>query len=135
ILKSATIKLQSRVQYSRTQNHDRSSTSGIILSQDIRYIKKRFQVDYRFAIFETDDYENRQYIYVKDVRYAFSIPAHQNKGIRTYIMVKTKPLKMVTIYVKWSQFYYFGVTEIGSGNSKIKGNRRSDLKVQLIWDL
>ena len=124
---------RTRIQYSMSQKNGRSK--GVLLAQDFRYKLKKICLDYRFAIFETDDFDTRQYLYEKDVRYAFSIPAYQGQGIRTYFLLQYKLLPQVITYIKWSQFSYFNLDNVGSGLDQIEGNKRSNIRIQLLWKM
>ncbi|HYX08213.1 MAG TPA: hypothetical protein VE912_15890, partial [Bacteroidales bacterium] len=107
--------------------------SGYLAYQDLRYSCTKFPAEIigRFAVFETDGYYSRIYAYENDVLYAFSIPAFQDKGMRTYLLVKLSPLKSVDMWLRLSQTWYSNKNEIGSGPAAITGSSKSEVKVEM----
>jgi len=88
--------------------------------------------DKGFIVFDTDDFENRQYVYEKDVLYAFSIPAYQNTGSRSYALLQYKFSKKLQIWARYAQFRYVDQFTVGTGNEEIEGNTRSEVKFQMM---
>ena len=70
------VSLKTRAQFSEFL-FDGDYSNGMALIQDINFDFGRFRLSTRYSIFDTDNFENRQYVYEKDVLYAFSIPAYQ----------------------------------------------------------
>lgn len=131
---SKNFNLRSRVQSSSYRlNGVRSS--GFILAQDFSYDIKKFTFSTRYALFETDDYQTRQYAHEKDVLYAFSIPAYYGRGARTYFLVRYKFSKKLNVWFRYAKTQYNDRDEIGSGLEKIEGNTKTDLKVQMLYKL
>lgn len=106
-------------------------TKGYALVQDLVYEKGKFTISTRYAVFQTDDFETRQYVYEKDVLYAFSFPAYFGRGTRYYAMVRYSASRRLDFWIRWSRTTYRDRDEIGSGLELIEGNTRSDIKVQL----
>lgn len=126
------LRLQSRVQGSR-YFYNGVTTKGFALAQDISWGYKQLRISGRLALFDTDDYQNRQYIYEKDVLWAFSIPAYNGKGIRNYLLLQYKISRQVTVWLRWSRSLYTDRTEISSGNEKIDGSQINQIKTQIRW--
>lgn len=122
--------LKSRVQYSNYTLAD-EYTEGVAFVQDFNVEYGRFRLSSRFALFDTDDYENRQYVYERDVLYAFSIPAYNGLGIRNYLLLQYKPSRKFNVWIRYARFNFRNVDEIGSGLNAIEGNTRTDIKVQV----
>ncbi|WP_242927805.1 helix-hairpin-helix domain-containing protein [Pontibacter vulgaris] len=125
-----TLSLKSRVQFS-SYKHESPQSTGYLIAQDINLNFGYFQVSTRYALFDTDDYENRQYVYERDVLYAFSVPALSGKGTRFYTLLQFKPLRRVDVWVKYGLTHFRNQDTIGSGLETIEGPRRSDLKAQV----
>ena len=106
-------------------------TSGSVLLQDISYSRQKFKVSSRLAIFSTDDYENRQYVFEKDVLWAFSVPAYFGKGMRYYLLLQYKMNKNWQFWLRWAHTQYLQQNNISSGNNRIDGNKISQLKFQV----
>ena len=83
------------------------------------------------ALFDTDDYENRQYLYEKNVLWAFSIPNFYDQGIRTYLLVQYKVNPRLTIWGRWAKTNYTNREQIGSGLQEIAGNKMVETTFQL----
>lgn len=122
--------MKSRIQYS---NYDLAGqyTEGIALIQDFNFEFWKMKLSSRFAIFDTDDYENRQYVYERDVLYGFSIPAYNGLGTRNYILLQYNHTKRLNFWVRYARFNYRGVETIGSGLDEIDGNTRTEIKLQV----
>lgn len=123
------LSFKSRVQLSRYIEQGPAS-HGIALVQDINATLGRWKLSSRFAVFDAD-YQNRLYVYEKDVLYAFSIPAYSGTGIRSYLMLQYKASRKVTVWARWARFTYPNQEAIGSGLQEISGSVRSDIKLQL----
>lgn len=122
--------MKSRLQYSNYELAD-EYTEGIALIQDFNFEFWRMRISSRFAIFDTDDYENRQYVYERDVLYGFSIPAYNGVGTRNYILIQYNHSRKLNFWVRYARFAYRGVDSIGSGLDEIEGNTRTELKLQM----
>ncbi|MEQ9302124.1 MAG: helix-hairpin-helix domain-containing protein [Cyclobacteriaceae bacterium] len=122
--------MKSRVQYS---NYDLAGqyTEGIALIQDFNFEFWKMKLSSRFAIFDTDDYENRQYVYERDVLYGFSIPAYNGLGTRNYILLQYNHTRKLNFWIRYAKFNYRGVDSIGSGLDEIDDNTRTEIKVQM----
>ncbi len=87
----------------------------------------------RLQYFETEGYNSRLYAYENDVLYSFSIPVFYDKGYRYYININYDIGKKLSFWVKWSQTIYRDKNLIGSGLDEIKGNIRSEVKLQALY--
>ncbi len=74
------LSLRSRVQWGGFAYQDRSASRGFALVQDATLDIGRLSLNGRVALFGTDDYDSRQYVYERDVLYAFSFPAYFNRA-------------------------------------------------------
>lgn len=90
-------------------------------------------VNLRLQYFETDGYNSRLYAYENDVLYSYSVPVYYDKGYRYYINVNYDFGKKLTVWLRWAQTIYRDQTLIGSGLDEIKGNRRSEFKLQALY--
>ena len=88
----------------------------------------------RMQYFETSGYDSRLYAYENDVLYSFSIPVFYDKGWRYYVNLNHDPGKNLSIWFRWSQTIYPGKNLIGSGLDEIRGNTRSELRVQALYN-
>lgn len=127
------VTFKNRVEFSSYKVGNDATTEGMLIYQDVSYkpMKKPYALTLRYALFETDDYNNRIYTYENDVLYAYSIPAYFGKGSRYYLVAKYRLSRHLTAYGRISQFYYLNQAVIGSGLTEIQGNKKTELKLQL----
>ncbi len=125
-----TISMKTRLQTS-SYNLGGSKSTGFALMQDIRYQIWRLRFDARFAIFDTDNYDNRIYAFERDLLYTFSIPAYSGNGTRSYIMMRYSINKRINLWIKYGRFKHQNSDSIGSGSEEIAGSLRSDIRTML----
>lgn len=127
---SQKLKLKTRLQFS-TYEIDEVFTSGMALIQDISFDIGKFSIAARHAIFDTDDYDNRHYVFERDVWLAYSLPAYSGTGLRNYIVTEYTINKHVSCWVRFAKTRYTDRDEIGSGADEIKGNTKNDVRLQV----
>lgn len=128
------VKLKTRAQFS-TYHVKEIITDGIALYQDISIDFGRLNLSARYALFDTEDYDNRQYAFENNVWLAYSLPAYYGSGIRHYLLMEYTVSKHLRAWVRFARTRYTDREIIGSGLDAIEGNIRSDLSVQLKWTL
>jgi hypothetical protein len=126
------LRLKTRLHHSAFSLHD-SLSYGWVAAQDISYTWKRLKLDARIAFISTDDYQNRQYLYENDLLYSFTVPAYAGHGFRYYLLMRYKLNRYLSSWVRWSTTIYEDRDVVGSSLDEIDGNRRSQIKVQLIY--
>lgn len=94
---------------------------------------KPVSANLRLQYFETDNYDSRIYAYENDVLYGFSIPAFSDKGYRYYTNINYDFSKKLSVWLRWAQLIYLNRNTVGSGLDEIQGNRRTEIRMQLIW--
>lgn len=127
------LSLKTRVQTS-TQNKGGEFTKGYAIIQDLNYQIGRFKFSGRTALFEAN-YDNRQYVYERDVLYAFSIPAYNGVGERSYLLVQFNATERVDFWVRFAQFSYRNRNSVGSGLEESQGPIRSEIKWMMRYKL
>lgn len=126
---SKQLSFRSRVQFSTFDQVEQ--TNGYAIVQDVNLNFRKIRFSTRFALFDTDDFNTRQYVYEKDVLYAFSIPAYSGRGYRNYYLLQVKARRNVDIWLRYAITTFLEKSEIGTGLQEIDGSKISDLKVQL----
>ena len=94
-------------------------------------MESKWTVKFRYALFETEDYDSRIYAYEPDVLYAFSVPAHYGSGQRYMLVVKYRFHRELSAWLRFSETAYFDRTTIKSGWEEIDGNKQTKVKVLL----
>lgn len=108
--------------------------TGFAAYQDLSYSfsKIPLNIDVRYLIFDSPNYDNRFYLYEKDILYAFSIPMFSGTGTRFYLNMKYLLSKNLTFWFKLAQTTYSdGRAKNGSGNDEITGNKKTDIRILL----
>ena len=123
------LSFKTRVQWS-TYDLDQNHTEGFAMWQDINLDLGKVKLSGRMAIFDTEDFNNAQYAFERDVLYAFSVPAYNGIGTRQYFVVQYRPIKKLTLWAKYARTHYRDRDEIGSGLETIDGNIKTDIRLQ-----
>jgi hypothetical protein len=129
---NAELELRSRLELSRFTDN-RGNSDGVMIAQDVIYkpMGKKYSFNTRFALFDVQSFDSRIYAFENDLLYEFGIPFFQNQGSRFYVNCRYKLSRKVTWEFRYAHTYFTNVDFIGSGNERIDGNIRSDVKTQL----
>lgn len=122
--------IQTRIQQSYVSFNDNQST-GFIIAQDAQLKYPFFSISGRFALFDSDSYDTRQFIYERDLLYVYSFPAFYNQGVRYYLVTSIELFKRTTLWFKIGQTRYFTSDSIGTGLEEIQGNKKTSIGTQL----
>ena len=123
------IRLKSRLQYNRYVLGEQV-TEGMALTQDIAFSLGRFKLTARHGLFDTDHYDNRQYVYEQDAWLAYSLPAYSGVGVRNYALIEYKAHKQLTLWLRYARTRRLDTEKIGAGPDVIEGNTKNDVKFQ-----
>ncbi len=111
---------------------------GFAAYQDLSFTfrKTPLSIDLRCMLFDAKNYENRFYLYEKDILYAFSIPTFYGVGMRYYLNLKYELNKNLSLWLKIAHTIYGDArTTISSGNEEIQGNKKSDIRFMFRYRL
>ncbi len=111
--------------------------NGFLIYTDLIYkpLMKPFSGNIRFLYFETDGYNSRIYTYENDVLFSYSTPVFFDKGYRYYLNANYDITKKIAVWAKVSQTIYPGKKAMGSGLDLINGNKKTELKFQMLYTL
>lgn len=123
------ITLRSRIQYN-TQRFQQTVTRGWAFVHDISIRAGRFEGSARHALFDTDHFDNRHYVYERDAWSAYSMPAYAGTGVRNYVLIEYKTGKNLTLWLRYAVTRMLLNGEIGSGRETDAGNPAKDIKFQ-----
>ena len=106
---------------------------GYLLYQDLIWKPKErsTSVTLRYALFDTETFNERIYAFENDLLYSYSIPAYYYSGQRFYILLKTKPIRHFDFWARYAVWNYSNRTTIGSGNETISGSSKPNLSLLL----
>ncbi len=109
---------------------------GYVLSQDATVqLARHVSLAARYAVFDTDDYDTRQYVFEQDVLYAVSVPALYGQGTRTYVIAQAAFSPHFTLWLRYADTRYRHQATVGSGLEEIQGAARSELTAQVRYRL
>ncbi|GAB3565714.1 helix-hairpin-helix domain-containing protein [Spirosoma luteolum] len=127
------VSMRSRVQWGRFGYAGLPASSGFALVQDATFDWRRLSLSGRVALFGTDDYDARQYVYERDVLYAFSFPAYYEHGVRHYLLLQYSLNRQLDIWLRWARTDLTNQPTMGSDLELINAPHRSEVKVQARW--
>jgi hypothetical protein len=129
--------LRTRLQASRLRDDENLPwRRGYVLSQDATVqLGRRASLALRYALFDTDDYDTRQYVFETDVLYAVSLPVLYGQGTRAYALAQFTFNKHFTLWLRYAETRYRHQATVGSGLEEIQGAARSEVKAQLRYRL
>jgi hypothetical protein len=123
------LKMKSRIQYSEFMQHT-GTTNGFTIAQDFIGQTGKFKISLRYALFDTEDWDNRHYLYEQDVWLAYSLPAYDGVGVKKMAMIEYKLSRKITLWLRLARLQYRDRDTIGAGVDQILGNTRNDVKLQ-----
>ena len=129
--------IRSRVEHNWFDRKGEAPENGFLTYFDVIYkpLISSFSGNVRISYFETDGYNSRMYAFENDVLYSYSIPVFFNKGYRYYVNAKYDITRKLTAWVRFAQIIYKEKASIGSGLDEIEGDRKSELKFQIMYNL
>lgn len=114
-----------------------NTEKGLMVFQDIGWnaSKPELSLFARIAYFTTDSYDSRIYAYENDLLYNFSTLSFFGEGFRSYLNLRYRFSNHLDIWLKLARTAYFNQDNIGSGYNLIEGNSKSEMKIQLRYQL
>ncbi|MBL8007412.1 MAG: helix-hairpin-helix domain-containing protein [Ignavibacteria bacterium] len=126
-------RLRSRFEFVNVDyGHYGSDNKGMLFYSDIRLNPlNRLTLDFRYIIFDTDNYDSRIYEFENDIEGVMTnVPLYGN-GRRLYLLINYAPFSYIRFSGKYSETYIDGVKNTGSGNDFIEGNINNRLSLGL----
>lgn len=124
---------RSRLQLLWLQGDTKENGFSLYVDGIYKPAMRPFSFSVRWQYFETNGYDSRLYAYENDVLYSHAIPALFGTGYRYYLVIQGKPSKTLSVGLRWAETIYASQSVIGSGLDSITGNRKTELKVQVIY--
>ena len=115
------------------QKSNSNAKISTMLAEDVLWnlTGRKVRITMRYALFDIPDYESRLYAYENDVPMVYSVPSFYGKGTRIYILGLFRPVRWLEAGIKIAGTSYLNRYEMGSGETRIGGNRKTDLGFQL----
>ena len=128
------LSLKTKIQSSH-QSEAGTLSKGFVILQDLIFDFWKLKFNTRLALFETDNFDNAQYVYENDVLYSFSIPPYNGKGIRNYVMVRFDPNKKTSLWIRYGRYSFKDRESIGSSLDTSFGRISSEIKIMVRFKL
>lgn len=130
---TANLSLRSRAEFSQYQLHSSAKEIGFLVFQDVDYQfnKIPLSITVRYTFFDIESYNARIYTYENDVRFAYSVPALQDEGIRSYLLLQYRLKRRITLYGRIARTQFYNRETVSSGLTKINAPHRTEVKFQL----
>ncbi len=129
--------LRNRLELSAYQDDEQSK--GFVIWQDIIWkgtlSSKRtddpLSITSRLAFFDTDNYQSAIYAFENDLMYNFNVQPYYYRGTRFYINIGYNFNKNMLLECRLARTHLTNKNTFGSGLDEIKGNHRTDVKMQV----
>jgi len=125
-----TLSFKSRAQFSSFELSGKK-TEGMAIMQDASFDWRKFSFSGRYVLFDTDDFDNRIYVYERDVALAFNFPAYNGRGVRHFILLQYRVNEKIDFWARWAQTRFSARETIGTGGEMIMGNTQNDVRFQV----
>lgn len=131
---SEVFSVQSRLVMNHYQK-DGAKSKGFALIQDLIYQGNRIKLKGRVALFDTENYKNRIYLYEHELPHSFSFPLYYGKGLKSYLLLYFKVIHKINISLKYSYNYTFSSTSTTDNSNIIIDKNFSILKAQIKYNI
>lgn len=111
---------------------NKSKTDGWALAQDLGLTTSDNRLSFLLhtVLFNTPYWENKIYLWEKDVPGAFSMPMLYGRGCRTSLFIKYNCMNL-TFLLKLADTVQPAMKYLGDGLEQINGNHKTDARLQL----
>jgi hypothetical protein len=105
---------------------------GYLFYQDVRFSPTNaFNFYARIIFFRTDSFNSAIYEYENDLTGVLTNRALFGEGIRWYLILRYKPMRLFTLSLKYSETYKPKEETISSGFNEITGNVDNRIALQI----
>jgi hypothetical protein len=125
---SENMMLKNRLEYGFSNKR-----KGFLMYQDVQYKFRKAPLSavFRYAVYDTDNYDMRIYVYENDVLYGSTLQSYYYKGSRLFLLLQYQPARNITFWLKYSNTNIANRNTIGSGLEEISGRDRAEIKFQV----
>jgi hypothetical protein len=138
---TGTLGFNSRLEWVKITGQGSLLQNGFLGMMGISLRRSHTSGNFGAAFFETDNYNTRIYSFEPDMMYNFSLPVFYGRGLHYYFNIYRDLSRLfshtasrfhLSAWIKWEQSFYPGVSSIGSGLDEIPGDRKSQIKAQVL---
>lgn len=111
------------------------TSTGALFSQECRYktFDERFCLSLQYAMFDTENFENRIYFYEHDLPGVFSIPAYSGTGSAYVLCCHLKPNRNFQCWIRLRHRAYSDREEVGSALDIVRGPCSTELRLGFMY--
>ena len=126
------LRLKTRVEVNRFEIADiKLNEKGMMIFQDVRISPlQNLDLDGRIFFYQTDSFNSAIYSYENDLTGILSSTALYGKGVRWYLLIKFKPIKIISLSAKYSETFKPLEKSLSSGFSEINNNLDNRISFQ-----
>ena len=126
-------RLQTTADYNRFLQQTFLPSQGWQCTQSVGYALPGIPlaVSLQATYFDTDDYDSRVFVYEKGLLYTFNVPSYSGNGFRFSAHLRYDFGQRLMLLAKLGHTAYRDRNEISSGNDLIRGNKKTDLQLQV----
>lgn len=126
------LSLRMRAEWSGYKKDGNVENGWLFFADIVSKPLQRISATARMSWFNTKSYNSRVYAYENDVPQYFYIPSFYSNGLRYYLNMSYSVNNKLKLYFKISQSLYLNDEfSIGSGNTAVDGNKRTELRAQI----
>jgi hypothetical protein len=127
------LELRGRLDVGWAKPAGEAGQGGWAILQDVLYrpIQSPLSLTARVAYYHTDGYDVRFYEYENDLLNTFSIAPYYNKGWRSYLNLRVRPLRGLTLEARIARSRWRSPDKIGSGLDAFPGPVKTQVSAQI----
>ncbi|NJC24709.1 ComEA family DNA-binding protein [Neolewinella antarctica] len=131
---SRQLQWRSRFDFGFTDVEREERQRGFTILQDLIYKPLGpWSITGRFAVFDTDGFDVRFYQYENGLLYNARIIPLYGRGTRTFLLVRYKGIRKLTLEARVAQTFFTDGREVGTGLEATGGSSRTDVGAQVVW--
>jgi hypothetical protein len=118
-----------------TRKTGKTCTWGFSASQEVSCSPKAgpFGFSLRYALFDTDDFDNRIYSYERDLPGSFSMNAFYGQGSRLSLLMRCRLTKQASLQLKAGHSFYRDRDQVGTALEQVEGYKLTDIRGMIAW--
>ena len=109
-------------------------TYGYMLAQEVQFRRGGLNMAVEGSYFNAANYDNRQYLYERDLWLNFSMPSFQGEGIRLSFFAGMRLIERLALGIKAGRTIYLDRQLVGTGADQIIGSARTAVSSQLRYN-
>jgi len=106
---------------------------GYMVSQTVGYSHGALRLNGGAGYFDTDDYDNRVYLYEQGPLHTFGVGQFSGRGLRYWLMARWQVGRQLMVTAKAGTTHYYDRSVIGSGLQQVDASSMTDIDLQIRW--